>query len=477
MIPLVQPERARSASALGPARPPVRHREHYPFTVVPHAHASSRWIAPALLLFVDSVALVVAVTVAGVSTLALAYAVVALVTLAASYAYRVRIVLRALDQTPWLVGRLAVALALLAPVALLAGGADSLLRAALASVVLIVVGRAISLAVVRNLRRRGVLLEPTVILGAGEIGAELARVLQEHREFGIDAMGFLDSVSGRGLPLPVLGDVSELDRILEHQDVRRVIVAFGPAREADLVAVLRTAVQHHVEVHIVPRFFDCGVAPDGPDIDDVRGIPLYRVRRAALRAPAWILKRVLDVALAGAVLVLAAPILALVSLAVKLSSPGPILFRQRRVGQDGREIDVLKFRTLRVNDDSDTQWSVSGDERLTPIGRFLRRTSLDELPQLWGVVRGDMSLVGPRPERPFFVRRFSADVYGYKDRHRLPVGLTGWAQVHGLRGDTSIEERARFDNRYIEHWSLWRDFVVLARTAIEVVRGERTPNR
>jgi exopolysaccharide biosynthesis polyprenyl glycosylphosphotransferase len=403
---------------------------------------------------------------------------VALLTLAASYAYRVRIALRALDQIPWLAGRLAFALALLAPVVLLTGGAGLLLRTALVSVALIVPGRVISAATLRRLRRRGLLLEPAVILGAGEIGAELARVLREHREYGVEPVGFVDSVpGGKDPPVPVLGDVGELDRILEEYDVRRVIVAFGPARESDLVGVLRTAVQHHVEVHIVPRFFDCGVAPDGPDIDDVRGIPLYRVRRAALRAPAWILKRVLDVALAGAVLVLAAPILALVSLAVKLSSPGPILFRQRRVGQDGREIDVLKFRTLRVNDDSDTQWSVSGDERLTPIGRFLRRTSLDELPQLWGVVRGDMSLVGPRPERPFFVRRFSADVDGYKDRHRLPVGLTGWAQVHGLRGDTSIEERARFDNRYIEHWSLWRDFVVLARTAIEVVRGARTPKR
>jgi lipopolysaccharide/colanic/teichoic acid biosynthesis glycosyltransferase len=190
-----------------------------------------------------------------------------------------------------------------------------------------------------------------------------------------------------------------------------------------------------------------------------------------------VFKRLLDVLVAGSILVLGAPILGLVALAVKLSSPGPILFRQNRVGQDGHEIQVLKFRTLRHNDESDTQWSVIGDARLTPIGRFLRRSSLDELPQLWSVLRGDMSLVGPRPERPFFVRQFSADVYGYKDRHRLPVGLTGWAQVHGLRGDTSIEERARFDNHYIEHWSLWQDLVVLGRTATEVVRGARGPDR
>jgi len=477
MTPLVQTERARAEHGNGSGPRHAGHREQTAFTVVPHVKAPPRGIAPALLVVFDCLALFGAVAIGGLTAAAIAYGVVALVTLAASHAYRVRIALRALDQTPWLVGRLAIAALLLAPIGLLTREGASMLRAALAGVVLVVVGRAISFAVVRNLRRRGLLLEPTVILGAGEIGSELARILHEHAEFGIEPIGFLDSVPGRGLPLPVLGNVRELDRVLDRLDVRRMIVAFGPAREADLVAVLRAAVQHHVEVHIVPRFFDCGVAPDGPDIDDVRGIPLYRVRRGAHRAPVWVCKRLIDVAVAGAVLVVASPVLAVVAMAVKLSSPGPILFRQRRVGQDGREIDVLKFRTLRLNDDGDTQWSVVGDERLTPVGGFLRRTSLDELPQLWGVVRGDMSLVGPRPERPFFVQQFSADVYGYKDRHRVPVGLTGWAQVHGLRGDTSIEERARFDNRYIEHWSLWRDFVVLIRTVVEVVRGARTPPR
>jgi lipopolysaccharide/colanic/teichoic acid biosynthesis glycosyltransferase len=156
--------------------------------------------------------------------------------------------------------------------------------------------------------------------------------------------------------------------------------------------------------------------------------------------------------------------------AVKLSSPGPVLFRQRRIGQAGREILVPKFRSLRVNHQSDTQWSVDDDPRVTSVGRLLRRTSIDELPQLWSVLKGDMSLVGPRPERPLFVRRFSSDVDGYRDRHRLPVGLTGWAQVHGLRGDTSIGRRARYDNQYIEHWTLWRDLVIITRTVTEVFR-------
>ena len=284
-------------------------------------------------------------------------------------------------------------------------------------------------------------------------------------------VGFLDCVSDEGLPYPVLGDVDRLDAVLDEHSIRRVIVAFGPAREADLVTVLRLAVQHRVDVHVVPRFFDCGVAPEGPETDDVRGIPLYRVRRAALRAPAWAMKRLVDVAVAGAVLLVTAPFLAVMAVAVKLSSPGPVLFRQQRIGQHGEEISVAKFRTLEVNHDSDTRWSADDDPRVTTVGRILRATSLDELPQLWGVLRGRMSLVGPRPERPFFVERFGASIDGYGDRHRLPAGLTGWAQVHGLRGDTSIEERSRYDNQYIEHWSLWRDVVILIRTAAEVARS------
>jgi exopolysaccharide biosynthesis polyprenyl glycosylphosphotransferase len=469
-------DRRPSAAQLSLAPLPAFQRDDNATRALPDVAVPARWIAPAFLFCIDAIALLSAVAIAGSAPMALAYAGVALATLALSHAYRVRITLRALDETPWLLGRLALALVVLAPIALLTGATDLLFRAALLGVCFAVPGRVLAFAGLRRLRRHGALTEPAVILGAGEIGAELARVLLQDRDYGITPVGFLDSVSGN-LPLPVLGDVDELDRILDRYDVRRVIVAFGPAREADLVDVMRTAVQHHVEVHIVPRFFDCGVTPQGPDTDDVRGVPLYRVRRAALRAPAWMFKRVLDVIVAGAVLTLTAPLLGVVALAVRLSSPGPILFRQKRVGQDGREIDVLKFRTLRRNEDSDTQWSVVGDARLTPVGRLLRRTSIDELPQLWSVLLGDMSLVGPRPERPFFVRRFSADVSGYKDRHRLPVGLTGWAQVHGLRGDTSIEERARFDNDYIEHWSLWRDLVILGRTLAEVVRSARARQR
>nr|WP_308407674.1 sugar transferase [Streptomyces sp. RKAG337] len=180
----------------------------------------------------------------------------------------------------------------------------------------------------------------------------------------------------------------------------------------------------------------------------------------------------LDALLAFLALLPAAPILALSALAVRLSDGPGVLFRQERVGLDGRPFVLLKFRTLRPSDEreSATRWNVSHDRRMSAVGHFLRRTSLDELPQLWNVLRGDMSLVGPRPERPYFVRQFSQTYPGYQERHRMPVGITGLAQIHGLRGDTSIEDRARFDNHYIESWSLWQDIRILLRTATALFR-------
>lgn len=439
-------------------------------------YARARRLAPAIILFGDVVALFVAADVTGRAPLALAYSGLALVVLGASHAYRVPITPRASDGAPWVVARLALALLLLTPIALLTDATDALLRGALLGVGLVAVGRVASWAVVRRLRRSRALLEPTVIVGGGRIGVAIARALSEDRSYGAVPIGFVDSAPG-DTPYPVLGNIDELDGIISRRGVRRLIIAFGPGRDAELVKALRRALHHDIEVHVVPRFFDCGITSDGPDTDEVRGIPLYRVRCAAPHAPTWRAKRVLDVVVAGAVLAIAAPILGLVAMAVRLTSPGTVLFRQRRVGKNGRRFEMLKFRTLRHNDESDTQWSVNGDGRLTSIGRFLRRTSLDELPQLWNVLRGDMSLVGPRPERPFFAERFSARVEGYDDRHRLPVGVTGWAQVNGLRGDTSIEDRARFDNQYIENWSIWRDVVILGRTAGEVVRSSRGPDR
>ena len=166
--------------------------------------------------------------------------------------------------------------------------------------------------------------------------------------------------------------------------------------------------------------------------------------------------------------------MAVCALAVRLEGGPGVLFRQERVGLDGRSFEVLKFRSLKPATalESASTWNIAHDDRLGPVGRFLRQTSLDELPQLWNIVNGDMSLVGPRPERPLFVEQFTQSIPRYPGRHRVPCGLTGWSQVNGLRGDTSIEERARFDNYYVENWSLWLDIKIIVRTVDQVLRRQ-----
>ena len=399
----------------------------------------------------------------------LLYAVAVFVTLGMVGTYRRHLALSSLSELPRLL--LGVGIPLLAVGALspFTDLPESLFDQVAVTGVAVVLGRTLTYAVIRTARRAGQLRENAVIVGAGAVGIELARLLDEHPEYGLDPLGFIDDVPSQpGLVL--LGGMAALEKVIRDQDGRRVLVAFGPRGEQELVATLRSTGLHDVELHVVPRFFELGFAPGGPDVEHVWGIPLFQVRRAALRAGAWKAKRVVDVVISAVLLVLLAPLLGLLALAVRLSSPGPILFRQRRIGQHGREIEVLKFRTLKVNTDADVTWSVDDDPRQTRVGKWLRRLSLDELPQFWNVLRGDMSLVGPRPERPHFVSRFSAQVTHYADRHRLPVGLTGLAQIHGLRGDTSIEERARFDNYYIEHWSPWEDAKVMIATVGVILR-------
>jgi len=410
-------------------------------------------------------------------TAAWLYAANLLAILTFSKSYRPRIALSAMNDVKE-VGR-DVGLAFLFPVPVIVmTGAASLGGQALGSVLLLVVVRFLGYVWIRKGRRSGWMTERTIVAGAGAVGVEIANLLAEHREYGLQPVGFLDRV-GDDLPFPLLGDIRDLDDVIERHAIQRLIIAYGSSRDSEAITVLRAAAVHDVEVYVVPRLFDMGVSPEGKDVEHVWGLPLYRIRRAALRTRSWALKRSFDVVVASLMLLAAAPVLAVTALVVRASGPGPVFFRQHRVGQDGRRIEVLKFRSMAVNDDSDTTWSVTGDQRQTRVGYWLRRTSIDELPQLWNVLRGDMSLVGPRPERPHFVSEFSLRIYGYGDRHRVPVGLTGWAQVHGLRGDTSIAERARFDNYYIEHWSLWRDVSILLRTLGAVFRdalGMRQPD-
>jgi exopolysaccharide biosynthesis polyprenyl glycosylphosphotransferase len=447
----------------------------------------------------DAVALLAAVAVGGRwSALAVAYGALTFTALLITGSQRIRLNATLGCDVPWLLARLAVPLLLLvagaAPV--LGPGAAPLSRlVATASVaaILVPLERAVVYAAVRGARRRGRLLGRVLIVGAGEVGVELAKVLRDHPEYGLVPVGFVDTVgvvdgsgnAGRDAAangngngnlrgaLPVLADARALGSVVERERVTSVVIAFGAMGEAELARTMRTCEALPVEVYVVPRLFDFGIAPAGLLADDIWGIPLIRLRRPALRRAARVTKRLFDIVCAGAALLVCAPVLLAAAVAVRRSSPGPVLFRQLRVGRDGAPFELLKFRTMVVNDDADTTWSVDGDERVTRVGQFLRRRFLDELPQLLNVLRGEMSLVGPRPERPYFVHRFAGNVPRYDDRHRVPAGMTGWAQVHGLRGDTPIHDRVRFDNYYIEHWSLWFDLVVLARTVAWLVTRRR----
>ncbi len=389
--------------------------------------------------------------------------------------YQPKLSLSALDDAASLAGRALVAGALVTSVRLVAGEGvgTQLLHMAMVIAALSIVGRALGYVLVRRLRRAGLVAHPTLVVGAGRVGGWVAEVLCEHPEYGLRPVGFLDSDPLLGddeRDLPVLGDTTQLGTVLKDHGVRSVVVAFAADRESGIVDILRTCDRYACEIFYVPRLYE--MQERGRDFDHIWSLPLARLRRAPFRSWTWSLKRLFDVVVSALALAFLAPALIACSMAVRWQIGGPVLFRQLRVGLDGREFELLKFRTLTPVDatESQTNWNVAADNRLTPVGRFLRSTSLDELPQLINILRGDMSVVGPRPERPFFVRQFTERFPRYMARHRVPAGLTGWAQVHGLRGDTSIADRARFDNYYIENWSLWQDVKIILRTVAQVAR-------
>ncbi len=411
-----------------------------------------------------------------------AFGVILLALLLLAGLYRSRLSLSVLDDLPVLLGRwlAAAAVAIIGQVVWSqALWADYIINwqflwGAVTIGFFLVALRGVGYAVVRGLRSHRLVAHRTLIIGAGRVGNQVADILLAHPEYGLHPVGFLDAdprVVESASGLPVLGDPEDVIRIIETGAVRNVVVAFSSMRESEMVSLIRACDRNSCELFVVPRLFELHQV-DG-EMDNAWGLPLVRLRRATYRSRAWQVKRLVDVLVSGLALLVLAPLLVAIATAVRLDGGPGVLFRQERVGVDGRHFQVLKFRSLRpVNEtESQTTWNVAHDDRLKPVGRFLRKTSLDELPQLLNILRGDMSLVGPRPERPHFVSQFRDAYPSYEARHRVPSGLTGWAQVHGLRGDTSIADRARFDNYYVENWSLWLDVKIILRTISSVVRG------
>jgi exopolysaccharide biosynthesis polyprenyl glycosylphosphotransferase len=337
----------------------------------------------------------------------------------------------------------------------------------------LVTARALAYAAEKHVRRkhRG----RAVVLGGGFIGRRAVLTLQEHLEYGLDVVGVVDDdprfASEEFGGAPIIPSSVSLAGLISDQQVDVVLVAFSAADQGQLVDTIREAQEAGAVVWLVPRFFELGAATKQQD--HLWGLPVVRLNPPAAKRPEWVFKRSFDVAASVIGLVLFSPVMAAIAAAIVLESGRPVLFRQQRLGRRGLPFDILKFRSMTevASELQETEWCDSAESRVTRVGRFIRATSFDELPQLFNVLKGDMSLVGPRPERPYFAEQFS-DLYpGYGARARVPAGVTGWSQVNGLRGDTSIEERALFDNYYIENWSFGQDLKILLRTAKALFKG------
>jgi exopolysaccharide biosynthesis polyprenyl glycosylphosphotransferase len=335
-------------------------------------------------------------------------------------------------------------------------------------------------------RRQGEALRPTLIVGAGRVGRLVAKRLLASPQLGLKPVGFLDKEPLEALEgavtVPVLGASWDLDDVIADHDVEQVIVTFSTAPNEVLLRLVRRCEELGVSVSFVPRLFE--KVNGRVAVEHIGGLPLVSAHPANPRGWQFAVKYAFDRLAAALALLLVLPVLATAAVAIWLSLGRPIFFRQVRVGRDGRPFDMLKFRTMRASSAGDetveldlppdtAPGGVEGDDRRTRVGAFLRRTSIDELPQLVNVLRGEMSLVGPRPERPEFVGLFEESVYRYSDRHRVKAGITGWAQVNGLRGKTSLADRVEWDNHYIENWSLWLDLKIALMTALAVVRPSR----
>ncbi len=457
----------------------------------------------------DLLLLVLAATVADVSSRAVTtlagrvlwpilFAAVVVCMAYARGTYRRRVKLDSLDDlasTGWV---LAVATSVVVTLRVLLDGspevaASHTVRLGLFAAALLAGGRVAVNLWQSQTRQLGRALVPTLIVGAGHIGRTTAKRLLEHPELGLLPIGFLDKepleADSDARDLPVLGASWDLDRIASQYGIGQVVVTFSTAPSDVLLRIVNRCEELGIAVALVPRLFE--KMTQRLTVEHLGGLPLITSRPSDPKGWQFAVKYSLDRLVALVLVVLLLPVLAACALAVWMTGGRPIFFRQPRVGRDGKEFDMLKFRSMRdarrPGSEADAgwlarqlEWDVSDrpatfdpERRLTSAGAFLRKTSLDELPQLFNVLKGDMSLVGPRPERTAYVRQLEAHIYRYGDRHRVKAGITGWAQVNGLRGQTSLADRVEWDNYYIENASLWLDLKIVGLTILTLFRSGR----
>ena len=339
----------------------------------------------------------------------------------------------------------------------------------LSSIASVWFSRAVFREVLRFARRHGYNLRYAVVVGSGDLAATVAQRIQARPDVGIQVLGLVGDKKEGTAGLAWLGGYADLRAVLDARSVDHVVLALSHEDQGRLGGLLDAVGDEPVTIHVVPDLFRFASLRGG--VEEFEGVPFIHLRESPLHGWSRVTKRAFDVVFSLAVLIGLSPLLALLALGVKLTSRGPILYRQERMGLDGQRFRMLKFRTMREDAEAETGpvWAAAADPRRVRFGALLRRLSLDELPQFVNVLRGEMSVVGPRPERPVFVEQFRQTVPGYMLRHKVKSGVTGWAQVHGLRGNTSLDKRIEYDLEYIERWSLALDLKIIALTVVRIV--------
>jgi Undecaprenyl-phosphate glucose phosphotransferase len=341
------------------------------------------------------------------------------------------------------------------------------------AIVFVILGRAIVRAVVERGHREGKRLDRVLIAGSGELARAVVERVNGHRELGFLVVGYLRNGEESKLDaLECLGTIDEAERVIDERKIDHVFVALPHASSEAMMTLLDRLVRSVVAIHVVPDLLQFMVLRSR--VEDLDGLPTINLSETPLEGWSRFLKRGFDLIVATAAVIVFSPVMLLVAIAIKLGDHGPVFYRQVRMGLDGKPFDIFKFRSMRVGAEKDTgaKWAEKDDPRRTRVGRFIRETSLDELPQLFNVILGDMSVVGPRPERPQFVEQFRAEFPHYMLRHKVRAGITGWAQVHGWRGNTSMRMRIEHDLYYIENWSLMLDLKILFMTLVHGLKHE-----
>jgi len=337
------------------------------------------------------------------------------------------------------------------------------------AILFVSVGRWLFGQFVRLLQKRGIGRQKVLVVGSGDIGRMLIQKLQGMNDAGHEVVGYIEA-NGEMInvaDVPRLGRTADIPNVIDEHQIDEVVIGLPEASHGELVRIISLCEREKVSIKVFPDVFQ--IMATEVTVSDLAGLPLLSVRDVALQGWKLSLKRAYDLVVATTALVILSPFMLFIGLLIKLESPGPMFYIQERMGLDAKPFPMIKFRSMRTDAEAHGPgWTTPDDPRKTRLGAIIRKLSVDELPQLINVIRGDMSVVGPRPERPVYVEQFRQYIPRYMERHREKAGITGWAQINGLRGDTSIVERTKYDLWYIENWSLWLDFKITLLTIVRI---------